>query len=166
MKDNYWTSGKFIWFSYCQQLNNSHKGFNHSSFVYIAVCNHKCEPCRHWYIWAICVCARVCMYKFNILKGYWHYHAAFFSEPEKPCYLLCRFYKSSYFLVIVSHVVKRWSGMFRSQISGEVLGALVKQWPSYRVQECIVFNKCLTDSPRWLNTRLFVDISKHDFQEY
>jgi len=50
MEDNYWTSGKFIWFSYCQQLNSFHKGFNRSSFVYIAVCNHKCEHHRHWCI--------------------------------------------------------------------------------------------------------------------
>lgn len=36
----------------------------------------------------VCVHVSVCVYiyLFSILKGYWHYHAVFFSEPEKLCY--------------------------------------------------------------------------------
>lgn len=47
MRENYWTSVKFIWFTYCQQLNNSWEGLSWSNLsVCISICVRR--PASRW----------------------------------------------------------------------------------------------------------------------
>lgn len=132
MKDNYWTSGKFIWFSYCQQLNNSHKGFAGVALSVLLSVITTVTP-MDTDVWELCggACYR---YIFSVLKGFWHYPAVLFLNLRSCCWTTFATGVSPAFCQLVTRGVQQ-HGWCAGAGGVELFSGCWSNWPSQSARE-------------------------------